>query len=176
MNIRPATPNDIPSIARIQVESWQNTYRGLISDEYLDSLQPEDRIERWKQRLVGRVFNEFVYVAEDAGGDVVGFATGGPEHTGHPTYKGELWALHISKAYQGMGIGRQLFFTVAKRLQEQGYTNMMLWVLTGNPARQFYEKLGGTLVLDRIEEGPAGDIDEVAYGWPDLAKLLEAVK
>ena len=50
---------------------------------------------------------------------------------------------------------------------------MMLWVLAGNPARRFYEKLGGRLLT--AEKPWSGNeeyglhVVEVAYTWPDLS-------
>jgi GNAT superfamily N-acetyltransferase len=171
MNIRTATPSDIPSIARVHMESWRDTYRGLVSDHFLDNLQLEARIDRWQQRLSNPDSGEFAYVAEDVGGDVIAFATGGPEQSGHPTYTAELIALHVSKPYQGIGLGTHLFRAIAAHLQSQGCTSLLVWVLKGNPAQQFYEKLGGVYVADRIEEFAGGHIPEVAYGWTDLSQL-----
>lgn len=52
---------------------------------------------------------------------------------------------------------------------------MLLWVLKKNPARGFYERLGGQL-LDRQKEMRCWDGDpatEVAYGWLDIGSLCE---
>jgi len=173
MNIRTATPADIPSIARVHMESWRDTYRGLVSDDFLDNLQLDARIARWQQRLANPDSGEFAYVAEDVGGDVIAFATGGPEESGHTTYKAELRALHVSKPCQGIGLGKQLFIAIARHLQNLGYTSLLLWVLKGNPAQQFHVKLGGIYVADRIEEFAGGHIPEVAYGWTDLSQLTQ---
>ncbi len=116
---------------------------------------------------------EFVFVVEDAGGDVVGFGSGGPERTGHETYKGELWALHVAKEYQGIGMGKMLLAAVARRLSEMGIDSMLLWVLKGNPACGFYERLGGVYVTERVEEFAGGTVEEIAYGWADLGPLLQ---
>jgi len=43
MLLRPAQPADAAAVARVHVRSWQVAYRGLLPDEYLDGLQPEDR-------------------------------------------------------------------------------------------------------------------------------------
>ncbi len=36
MLIRPARPADIPTMARVYVETWRATYRGILPDAYLD--------------------------------------------------------------------------------------------------------------------------------------------
>jgi ribosomal protein S18 acetylase RimI-like enzyme len=172
ITIRSANLADAPAIARIHMDSWRTTYRGLVSDEYLASLRLEDRITRWQQRLAQE--GMFAYVAElEPGGEVVGFAFAGPSGSDNTDYPGELWSLHVAGPYQGTGFGRRLMSVVAKRLQSIGYNSMMLWVLTENtPARRFYEKAGGLLFGDRIEEFAGGRIAEVAYGWPDIIDLF----
>lgn len=172
MNIREATIADAPAIAHVHLDSWRNTYRGLVSDEFLDGLRLEDRVKRWEQRLRDGESGEFVFVAIDVGGDVIAFGSGGPERTGHPDYKGELWALHVAKEYQGIGLGRQLLCEVAKRLRGMGIDSLMLWVIKGNPYAGFYEKLGGVYVTERVEEFAGGSAEEIAYGWPDSSPLI----
>ena len=39
--IREATPEDARAIATVHVASWRTTYRGLLRDAYLDSLDLE---------------------------------------------------------------------------------------------------------------------------------------
>lgn len=173
MNIRPATPADIPHIARVHMESWQNTYRGLVSDDFLDNLQLEPRIARWQTRLADPNRGEFAYVSTDVGGDVIAFATGGPEQSNHPLYKAELIALHVSKPFQSLGLGTLLFRAIAAHLHSQGYTSLLLWVLKGNPAQHFYERMGGVPVAERIEEFAGGHIPEIAYGWADISQLIQ---
>ena len=43
MTIRKATPEDARQIAEILVEDWKTAYRGIIDDDYLDSLNVEER-------------------------------------------------------------------------------------------------------------------------------------
>lgn len=173
MNIRPATPTDIPQIARVHMESWQNTYRGLVSDTFLDNLDLNAHTARWQKRLSNPDSGEFAYVSTDVGGDVIAFATGSPEQPDHPLYRTELWALHVSKPFQGLGLGKHLFSAIAKHLYSQGYTSLMLWVLKGNPAQQFYERMGGAFVADIVEEFQGAQIPKVAYGWVDITQLIQ---
>jgi ribosomal protein S18 acetylase RimI-like enzyme len=173
MLIREATLADARAIARIHIDSWRSTYRGLVSDEFLDNLRLEDRLARWEQLLSSQESGTSGYVAEDAPGQVVGFAYGGPERTGHPDYKGELWALHVAGPYQRAGLGRRLTSRVAERLNSIGLSSILIWVLKYNhSARRFYERLGGVYVTERLEAFAGGSIEEVAYGWLDITTLI----
>jgi ribosomal protein S18 acetylase RimI-like enzyme len=156
------------------MDSWRSTYRGLVSDPFLDGLRLEDRAARWQKRLTDAQVGEFAYVAEDAHGQVVGFGSGVPNTTDHPDYHSELRALHIAQPYQRKGLGRRLTSYVARHLHDMGINNMLVWVLSGNdPACRFYERLGAVYVTDRIEEFAGGLIPEVGYGWPDITVLIE---
>ena len=53
-----------------------------------------------------------------------------------------------------------------------GCSEAMIWVLSGNPARFFYEALGGVAVAERKEAFAGTLLEETAYGWPDLAAWL----
>ena len=46
LTVRRATPEDAAGVAGVHVRSWQVAYRGLLPDDYLDGLRPEDRMAR----------------------------------------------------------------------------------------------------------------------------------
>ncbi len=172
ITIREATPEDAPGIARVHVDSWRTTYRGTMPDSLLDSLSYESRGQRWKQVLSDPASPGFTYVAQHRSGQIVGFASGGPDRDEHPHYQGELWAIYLLEEYQGRGIGRRLARTVVRRLADMGMHSMIVWVLADNPARRFYEALGGQYVGERDIEIDGVKLREVAYGWTDTRHLL----
>lgn len=104
-------------------------------------------------------------------GEVVGFASCGRERGGNAQYAGEIYALYVLAAQQGYGVGKRLFIAGVDKLRARGYASMLIWVLDTNPARGFYEHLGGVVVGQREE--PLGDanLQEVAYGWRDLGSV-----
>jgi ribosomal protein S18 acetylase RimI-like enzyme len=164
--IRPATLEDATAIARVHVASWQSTYRGMLPDEFLASLSETGYAERWK-RVIGDGSSK-VYVAED-GGEVVGFASGGRERAGETGYTGELYAIYVIDAAQRRGFGRELVRATVAGLRDLGLDDMIIWVLRDNqPARSFYERLGGEYIRGQpITIGPV-TLEEVSYGWRRL--------
>ena len=54
MIIRRAMQNDARQIAEIIVEDWKNAYRGIIDDDFLDSMSVEERYQRELQRYQDR--------------------------------------------------------------------------------------------------------------------------
>ena len=164
--IRPATLEDATAIARVHVASWQSTYREMLPDEFLASLSETGYAERWK-RVIGDVSSK-VYVAED-GGEVVGFASGGRERAGETGYTGELYAIYVIDAAKRRGFGRELVRATVAGLRELGLDDMIIWVLRDNqPARSFYERLGGVYVRGQPITIGSVTLEEVSYGWRRL--------
>jgi len=164
--VRAAIIDDALAIARVHIASWRSTYRGLLPDVYLDSLTEPEYAERWKRLL--HEGSSRVYVVED-GGLLVGFSSGGPERAGETGYTGELYAIYVLDGFQHRGHGRDLVRAVVDGLREMSFEDMIVWVLRDNqPARLFYERLGGVYVRSQpITIGPA-TLEEVSYGWPRL--------
>jgi len=164
--VRPAEIDDAAAIARVHVAAWRTTYRGLLPDDFLASLDALRYEERWKRTLSER--SDRVYVAEDIDG-LVAFASGGHERAGETGYSGELYAIYVLREAQGRGHGRRLVQAVAGGLREMGLTDMIVWVLRDNrSARDFYEKLGGVFVRSQPITIGSALLQEVAYGWRSL--------
>ncbi len=164
--IRSATLMDAPAIARVHVASWRSTYHGVLPDEFLASLSEANYEERWK-RVIAPTAK--VYVAEDDGGDLVGFASGGRERAGEEGFEGELYAIYVVDAAQRRGFGRELVRAMVGGLRELGLADMLVWVLRDNPpARDFYERLGGVYVRSQPITIGSVTLEEVSYGWRRL--------
>lgn len=168
MLIREAAVTDIPGIARVHVETWRSAYRGIISDDYLKSLSYTQIEQFCTNTISDKNSVVFGFVAEDETEGIVGFAAAGPERTGNPDYKGELYAAYVLEAQQRKGIGRALVVAVTGRLLAMGITSLLVWVLKDNPCRRFYERIGGKLTGERLIDLGGVKYPEVAYGWADI--------
>ncbi len=178
MIIREAQPTDANAIAKVHIESWRTTYAGIVPADFLAGLSAGQRTPFWQETLDNLDSQRFTLVAEDAAGQVVGFASGGQERDGDPTYQGELYAIYLLQNQQRQGMGRQLMAAVAERLRQRGLASMLVWVLADNPiGRAFYEAMGGQL-LDKEKELTIGSapLVEVAYGWLDVQELVSGNK
>lgn len=173
MNLRLANVNDAEGIARMHVDSWRTTYRGIIPDDYLAGMSYQERERKWREDLSHSVRGEFTFVVESDQAEIVGFASGGPEREADPVYRGELLAIYLLDRIQKQGLGRRLVSAVAERLSHQGYGTMLVWVVVKNSSRRFYEKLGGTLIKSKLVEIGQVELEEIAYGWQSLSPLLE---
>ena len=169
--IRPATLEDAERIAQVHTDTWRLTYRALLPDPALAELAPDVQRERWEQSLSQPKRTGTLVAEEDD--EIIGFASFGPEPGNDYHYQGELYAIYVLPAYQQRGIGAQLLADAARGLLERGLPNMMAWVLSSNPARQWCEKRGGRFLREREVEFGGRKMWESAYGWDDLERLAE---
>src|SRR5690242_17436455 len=108
----------------------------MIPDDYLDNLSYDQRASFWARVISDPFTPNFVHVAEDDAGRIVGFASGGSPMTPVAGYEGELHAIYVLPESQGKGVGRKLVKAIAQTLKERGVTSMFLWVLKDNtPSR-----------------------------------------
>jgi GNAT superfamily N-acetyltransferase len=172
--VRPAAPSDARRLAFVHVRSWQTAYRGIFPDAYLDGLDAELKVreERWKQRLESPPASDSAFVATVPEQGIIGFSRGGAARPPHFGLDGELSALYLLTEYRGFGAGRILMRAVAAALQQMGFRRMLVWVLTRNTYRPFYERMGGERLgtADVVMGGMR--VEETAYGWNDLARFL----
>ncbi|MEC0173432.1 GNAT family N-acetyltransferase [Paenibacillus favisporus] len=168
MSIRQAAYDDYPVLAKVHVESWKTTYRGMIADAYLDQLTVESRMERWKQLLSRGDKDLWTFVSEDEAGRVSGFIQGGKCREEVAGYDAEIYALYLLKEHQGKGHGRLLVNTLIQAFRENGFGSMYVWVLKDNPARQFYMKMGGSPVSEKTLDIAGQAVLETGLAWDKL--------
>ncbi len=76
-------------------------------------------------------------------------------------------------SFRDKGIGRKLFRAVTERLLRTGMRSMLVWVLSDNPSRRFYEALARRATVGDVRRVEIGGqrLDEVAYGWDEIRDL-----
>lgn len=144
MNIKIATPENAPAVARIHVASWQAAYQGLMPQDYLDKLSVETRENMWQKAFAnpGIATNLVVLDPQDR---VQAFCVFGPARDVDLETQliGELVAIYVHPDHWYQGIGTALLKQVFTHARQAGWKQVALWVLHGNqPARRFYEREG----------------------------------
>ena len=137
MEIRYIIPtDDRTAISRIYEESWKYTYKGIIPQDYLESI-PEGR---WVTNLENPNWSTLVCVDN---GNIVGTSSFCESRLNQFSGWGEIISIYLLPDYMGRGVGKVLFQSVVAELMKMGYRNIYLWVLEENlRARRFYEKEG----------------------------------
>jgi ribosomal protein S18 acetylase RimI-like enzyme len=167
--VRDALPGDAKSIASVHVRSWQQAYLNLMPPDFLASLTETlpKREAYWARAIESKDADVLV---SEVDGNVLGWISVGPcrDEDKSGAESGEVMAIYVLAEYWGKGIGAELWKSGLKRLFDQGYKNITLWVLSANErAVRFYQGLGGREELGSRRTLVRGGVslDEVRYVW-----------
>jgi ribosomal protein S18 acetylase RimI-like enzyme len=171
ITIRTAQLDDASPIARLDVETWQATYAGILDTPYLAGLSAARREIGWTNVI--RREPRDVHVAVHGEDGVIGFGSCGTAR-GQPNFTGEIFTLYVAPDWQNQGVGRRLLLAMFGRLAAQGHGSAVIWVLRENPARFFYQRLGGKEVRRKLIPFNRNKLPASGYGWHDLPGFLAA--
>jgi len=164
--VREAVEADVEGIARVHVQGWRESYKDFLSPEALAGLSVEERRRMW-QGIFARPDPQAKTLVAETGGEIVGFARGGPvraENADHLGAETEIFAIYLLDRIKRQGIGRRLMAGVLDHLRQQGFRSVGLWVLKDNDsARRFYERLGGTPGPEQTFDLRGQSVVEIAY-------------
>lgn len=170
--LRPATTEDYKPIAVLHAVNWQHTYRGILSNQYLDDEVTEERIKFWKERLEQPAANQITTVAM-MNDTIVGFSC--LILNDDAQYGTLLDNLHVSVNQQKNGVGKLLMQDGAKIILAKASNHKMyLWVFETNVnARMFYERIGGICKETVIHNNNDGTkANTCRYVWEDVNIFL----
>jgi ribosomal protein S18 acetylase RimI-like enzyme len=141
--VRNATLNDAADIGLIGVLSWQVAYRGLMPDDFLDSLDVEKRTHSLHKLMENPDITILVVNDHD---NIVGFSILNTSRDADAApATGEIGAIYVHPDKWKRGFGRALLSASIDQARERGFDEITLWVVEGNQrARGFYEYLGFT--------------------------------
>lgn len=189
--IRRARPGDAAAIGAVHVATWRNVYAGVLSEEYLAGLSTVRHAIGYEQAIADRRRGHAMFVAVasgadappgrsgDEGGAVIGFVSGGrarrPGLCGEsPSGGGEVETLYLLDDYRDRGLGRRLMRAMAAHLAAVGCRSVTLWVLSDNPTRWFYLRLGGRPAARETIQFAGRQVEQTAYLWDPIDLLLTA--
>jgi len=138
-------------MARVIVQCWQETYRGLMPDAVLDDPGFRAARERfWTAALTDERYRANRVAVAERDGELVGVAMSGPPLDAEAAWARQLYVLYVLAADHGTGAGPALLWAVLDPAESAA-----LWVADPNPrAQAFYRKHG--FVADgtaQIEDG-----------------------
>ena len=167
IEIRPASPDDAPGMARVMVDTWFAAHKGQVSDDAFQQRRDEwgytESEQGWSRTIrEADGVSAQMLVATDEGRVI---AVAASEVTGADC--AEVGSLYVDVPYQRSGIGRRLVESTIDHYRNLGISTLHIAVLATNlPARRFYERLGGR------DAGTRDDPDglEIVNAW-DLTSI-----
>lgn len=161
--IRNATLEDAEKVAYIHVKAWQESYQGIIDQNYLDTISFSDRLILRKKILMNPKPAQINLVAVHDN-KIVGFCDGGVAFDLSEAYHGEIYALYILDGFKRYGIGKTLLNYVNRHLEQHLLIPYVTWVLEENKtACRFYEKHGGQFFKKKYIEIGDKNYSEISY-------------
>lgn len=137
--VRRAAPADALSMARVHVDTWRETYRGLMSDAVLDDPTLLSWREKfWTTALTDPKYRQNTAAVASYEGTLIGIAMSGPSLDDSDEPRQQLYLLYAYTKFHGSGVGKALLNAVIDPTAPA-----TLWVTDPNPrAQAFYRKNG----------------------------------
>jgi len=162
-----ATPEDASIVAHLHIMGWRDGYSGLLPQSYLDSLDIQERTERWHKNLTeGSVL--WIAKYENEAAALIGFGKPLNPIPNGMSECGEVTMIYTLAKFYRRGLGEKLFNQARADLKNQGFKSFFLWVLEDNiKGRSFYNKMGGIIVPQASEVATIDGqhFKEIAYYW-----------
>ena len=162
--------DDADAIAAAHAESWRATYRGILSDAYLDGPIDKERRRLWRKRFADA--SPPLTVVGYEGETLAGFACAFVKDDAR--WGTRIDNLHVLPAFKRRGLATQLMRVLAGRIDAVAPdTPVYLWVYEVNhAARAAYESLGGRLTEHGSRTGADGtDAPALRYTWTSPAEI-----
>ena len=141
---------DQEQMAKIKVNSWQKTYKNIIDEQYLNSLNIEEQTTKYIASFDD--YKNCVLVAiNKENNQVIGYSCFDSNEKEEYNADCEIVSLYIDPNFTNKGIGTSLFRETIKYLKGYNKRNMLIWCLKENKnALEFYKKLGGIKTLEKL--------------------------
>ena len=175
LSVRTARPEDAADLARIYIESWQDTYAGVISHTLLGAMSLRTHTTRWQATIKGMERHSgTVLVAEEPQFGVIGLCSLGRARDGGCGYDGEVYTLYVDPAFLGRGTGRALLTGAFEAFKDRKMRSCLIWAHARNNACFFYEAMGGRRVATRTTRLMGELTPEIGFGWKRLTARKQA--
>lgn len=172
--IKEITKEDIRDYLTVNTKSWVETYKGIISDEFLEKIvrEHEENIKRLEDKFDDTKINEpdykryLLYVDNKPVGNMAICKSRYERYSN----SGELCTLYLLNKLKKKGYGKLLFDYAVEELINQGYEDMIIYCLKDNPTNEFYKHMGGKLIETQSRIIGEKELEENIYYYENLKK------
>ncbi len=166
ITFREANIADTLAIAKVHVQSWRESFAGIVPQTFLEKMSVENRAKAFEKGFTVDFYKMFVAETQENG--IVGFADFGKARDNNSRYEAELYAIYFLRDFQRKGIGGKLFDLGVKYLIAQNINSLALTALEISPYKSFYEKMGGHLIERKTTNIEGASYATIVYGWDRL--------
>ena len=139
-HIRKATIEDIPLIRQLTFAVWPQTYRSIISQAQIDYMLELMYSPAALKKQMEEDNCSFVIVYDEQ--EAVGFAS----FNESKPFTWKLNKIYVLPSQQGKGTGKFIINYIIEELKQRQAKALQLQVNRHNRAKDFYEKLGFTVI------------------------------
>jgi len=163
INARIAKTEDIEKISHLLATSWKTAYRGIVDDDYLDSLS----YDHWVNFLTTALNGEAIFaMALYENQEIVGASILGKSEKENEVH---MISLYLLPDKIGKGYGHIFYSEIENEIRNRGFTKCVLDVLENNKrAIRFYE----SHVFTEASVGTTATLGEQIYKCKVFQKVL----
>lgn len=144
MNIRKKQLKDCEAWVDINIKSWNENLKGIVSDRILKIIT-ENRDSRIEKDINNFKLDDWNYVLED-NNNVIGIMKIKQSNRSGCEECGEVQVLYLYTNEKGKGYGKALINKAFEVLKKKGYKKIVIGCLVGNPSNEFYKHIGGKFI------------------------------
>jgi GNAT superfamily N-acetyltransferase len=143
LSLRFADTEDINTIGYLAQQIWPSTYRNILPADQINYMMDLYYSPSSLKKQMKEDKHQFLLIEDGEG--TLGFASYSRiKATG--TFK--LHKIYVLPALQGKGIGKAIIDFIVENIKPQGATALQLNVNRFSKARNFYERLGFTVIQE----------------------------
>lgn len=168
VSVRPARPDDVPEIARVQVDTWRTCYPAILPAAVLETLTVELAHAAWQQAIDAPPSPQHHVLVAQEKTALVGFVALGPADDleaddPDPTTTVAISPLLVEPRWGRRGHGSRLLAATVEHARADGMTRAITWLPEGDTAsRDFFVSAGWAPDgLARALDTGAGELREI---------------
>lgn len=144
MVIRKKELKDCKVWVDINIKSWNDNLKGIVSDKLLKKIT-DSRNLRIEKDINNFKIDDWHYVLEE-NNNIIGIMKLRKSDRKDYENCGEVQILYLNTDQKGKGYGKVLLEKAFEVLKEKGYEKVVIGCLDGNPSNDFYIHLGGKFI------------------------------
>lgn len=148
VSVRPATADDVPELARIQLDTWRLAYQTVLPEPVLEALNTEQIAASWHAAVSAPPSQRHHVLVAMEGEFRVGFTAFGPDadrqpRDPEPERTAAISMLLVEPRWGRRGHGSRLLAAVADLSRPAGINRLVAWAPVADTASlQFYRSAG----------------------------------